>query len=331
MTGRAHPIQRGFGLVELMVALVLGMIVVIGALSLFSSNRAASRATEGLSRVQQNARVGFELMARDVRDAGSTPCSKNIPIGNVLNGSAGNWVYDWGSGIQGFGAGNAISGLPASGVGSRVAGTDGIIVHSGGSEGVSIAEHQPNSAQFKVNTTAHGLSNGDVVVVCDYRQATLVQITGANSSNVTLVHNPGAGSPGNCTKGFGLPIDCTGNPLGNPYVYPPNSIVSRLTSVAWYIGNGATGPALFRKYMNRVPDEIAPNVTGLQLSYLREDPVTGVPSYVDAATVTAAGGWPEVTAVQIRFTTASPDRVGTDGNALSRPVIHYAALRNRNP
>lgn len=318
-------VQRGFGLVELMIALVLGMIVVIGALSLFATNRQASRTTEGLSRVQESARIGFEMMARDVREAGSTPCSKNLPMGNVIKANSGNWIYDWGNGLQGYSAGTALSGLPASGIGARVAGTDALVVHSGGSGGVSVAEHNPTSAQFKVNTTNHGFESGDVVVVCDYRQASVVQITNANSSNVTLVHNA-SNADLNCTKGLGLPVDCSST-NGNPYSYSANAVVARMSSVAWYIGNGANGPALFRKYMDRVPDEIAPDVGGLTLSYL----VRNAAAYVNASDVTAAGTWPDVTAVQIQFTPSSPERVSTDGTALTRPVVHYAALRNRNP
>lgn len=324
MNPRQHLREAGFGLVELMIALVLGMIVVIGALSLFASNRQASRTTEGLSRVQENARIGFELMARDVRDAGGTPCSKNIPMGNVITGAAGNWIYDWGNGLQGFAAGDALSGLPASGIGARVAGTDALVVHSGGSDGVSVTDHDTTtSAQFKVNTKDHGFVDGDIAVVCDYRQATIVQITNASSSNETLVHNT---SGLNCTKGLGLPIDCSST-NGNPYKYGANSVITRLTSAAWYIGNGASGPALFRKFVNRAPDEIAANVRSMELRYLVRDAA----AYVTAGAVTAAGAWPNVTAVQIRFVTESPERVSTTGTTLDRPVLHYAALRNRNP
>ena len=49
--------QRGFGLVELMVSLVLGLIVVGGALVLLLSTRQANGNTENLSRVQDSVRT----------------------------------------------------------------------------------------------------------------------------------------------------------------------------------------------------------------------------------------------------------------------------------
>lgn len=319
--------QVGFGLVELMVALVLGLIVVGGAISVFASNRQAFRTTEGLSRLQENARIGFEIMTRDVRDAAGTPCSKNIPVANVVIGAAGNWMYDWGNGLQGFESGQPVASLPALGFGSRVAGTDAIVLHSGGATGVTIAEHQPNAAaaNFKVNTVDHALAPGDLVIVCDYRQATILQVTNANSANVTIVHNTGGSvTPGNCSKGLGFPTQCA-NP-GNRYTYAPNSILAKLTSVAWYVGeNRRGGRSLFRMRGGAAqPEEIVDGVTNLQMSYL----VPGAAGYADANLVGA--NWPNVNAVRIAFTAASPEAVGTGGQVVSRQVVHYAALRNRN-
>ncbi len=310
-----------------MVALVLGLIVVGGAISVFASNRQAFRTTEGLSRLQENARIGFEIMTRDVRDAAGTPCSKNIPVANVVNGAAGNWMYDWGSGLEGFESGQPLASLPAAGLGSRSPGTDAIVLHSGGTLGVAIAEHQPAapSANFRVNTTNHGLVPGDLVIVCDYRQATVLQVTNANPGNVTIVHNAGGAQvPGNCSKGLGYPTEC-GNP-GNSYTYAPNSVLAKYTSVAWYVGeNRRGGRSLFRMRGGAAaPEEIVDGVTNLQLSYL----VPGAVGYVAADLVGA--NWPNVNAVRIEFTAASPERVGTNAVAISRQIVHYATLRNRN-
>lgn len=60
----------GFSLIELMVALVLGLLVAGAALAILQSNQATYRSNEGLNRVQENARIAFELMSRDIRSAG---------------------------------------------------------------------------------------------------------------------------------------------------------------------------------------------------------------------------------------------------------------------
>jgi Tfp pilus assembly protein PilW len=81
--------QRGFGLVELMISLVLGMIVVGGALVLLLSTRQATGNTENLSRVQDSVRTSFEMMTREVREAGATPCDSKGLVSNVLNNAQG--------------------------------------------------------------------------------------------------------------------------------------------------------------------------------------------------------------------------------------------------
>ena len=70
--------QAGLTLVELMVALVLGLVLILGVLNIFVSNRETFRVTENLTRIQENARAGFDFMARDVREAGQNPCGTNL-------------------------------------------------------------------------------------------------------------------------------------------------------------------------------------------------------------------------------------------------------------
>ena len=60
--------MRGFTLIELMVALVIGLIVTGAALALFLTNRQTYLASENISRVQEHARTAFELMSRNLRD-----------------------------------------------------------------------------------------------------------------------------------------------------------------------------------------------------------------------------------------------------------------------
>ena len=49
--------SAGFGLIELMVALALGLIVLGAAVTVFQSNQRSYRANEGQNRVQEGARV----------------------------------------------------------------------------------------------------------------------------------------------------------------------------------------------------------------------------------------------------------------------------------
>ncbi len=62
--------QRGLTLVELMIALVIGSILMIGIIQLFSGMRASYQLNESLSRVQESGRFAVELVSDELRVAG---------------------------------------------------------------------------------------------------------------------------------------------------------------------------------------------------------------------------------------------------------------------
>ena len=98
--------QIGLTLVELMVAMLLGLIVVGAVVSVLLSSRQSYSTNTTLGQLQDNARIAFELMARDIRQAGSSPCG-NSTVNDVLGGTG--W-YRWVNGAGLFGVDNA-SGL----------------------------------------------------------------------------------------------------------------------------------------------------------------------------------------------------------------------------
>ena len=145
----SRRLMAGLSLIELMVALVLGLLVVAAAIGIFLSNRQTYRTTESVGRVQESARVAFELMARDVREAGGNACNASgesgsiagVPLVNVLANPAANWWSNWGNvpgtgrlngALVGYGPGNAVPGL-STGVGNaqRMAGTEALVVLTG--------------------------------------------------------------------------------------------------------------------------------------------------------------------------------------------------------
>ncbi|KAF1713113.1 PilW family protein [Pseudoxanthomonas sacheonensis] len=332
-SARRH-LARGVTLIELMISLVLGLLVVAAAIGIFASNKQVFRSTENLSRLQENARVAYELMAREVREAGGNPCSRNVPIVNVVNASANDWWRNWTDGVHGYEGTEAFVGAPfGAGIGGRVNGTDAIELRSGAPGEVTVTDHKPNSAQFKVNTNDHGLSDGDIVMVCDFVQGSIFQITQAqNGINNTVVHNTGTGTPGNCSKGLGWanPPDCTTN--GKSYAYGPNSTIARLRATAWYIGNNGRngGRSLYQTSIRNnggevetINQEITEGVQNMQIQYL----APGAVNYVDAA---AGTDWPRVSAVRIVLSMQGQDNVSTSGGKLGRTVEHVVTLRNRN-
>jgi len=322
---------HGLSLIELMIAMVLGLLVVGAAIGIFASNRQAYRATEGVGRVQEAARVAFELMARDIREAGGNPCDKGLPVANVLSNAGAVWWSDWNQGVRGYDNAQAAPAVAfGTNPGERVQGTDAIELKSGATTGATVASHQPESAMFHVNTVNHGLDDGDIAIACDNRQAAIFVITNAQpGTNETIVHNSGTGTPNNCTTGLGVPVPapCT-QPAGVRYTYGPNSTLVKLRAVFWYVGNNPNGRSLYQVRLltsggsaGTQREEITDGVVDMQITYL----VNG--GYVAAG---AVADWSAVSAVRLTVTLETLEALSTDGTPIQRQLIHTVAIRNRN-
>ena len=73
--------QRGLTLIEIMIALVIGLIITAGIIQVFSSTRQSNRVHEAISRMQETGRMALEVLARDIRMADFWGCAGGI--GNV--------------------------------------------------------------------------------------------------------------------------------------------------------------------------------------------------------------------------------------------------------
>src|SRR5690554_7569775 len=67
--------SRGVSLIELLVALAIGAVLVLGLVQVFGASRAAYQMSEGMARVQENARFAMDFLQRDLRMAGHFGCS----------------------------------------------------------------------------------------------------------------------------------------------------------------------------------------------------------------------------------------------------------------
>ena len=86
--------QRGLTLVELLVAMTLGLILIGGVLSVVVTTRQTLRVNENLARLQEGARFSFEIMAREIREAGLIPCGTRLTA-NVLRTTGSPNVTWW--------------------------------------------------------------------------------------------------------------------------------------------------------------------------------------------------------------------------------------------
>ncbi len=199
--------QAGFTLVELMVSMVLGIVVIGGVVSVLVANKNSYRTNEGLSQVQEAARTAFELMARDVRQAGGTGCDSARRMANVLNPGT-EWWLTWDS-IRGYDdAEDDPAVTEGTADGNRIAGTDSL--HLMGIDGamLPILSHNSGGGQLRVNAATTPFAANDIMLVCDFDHSATFQASAYDTTNRIVTHAAGAGTPGNCSQGLGFPTDC---------------------------------------------------------------------------------------------------------------------------
>lgn len=347
---------RGLSLIELMIALVLGLVVAAAAGGVLLANKRVYGSTATLNRIQENTRVAFEIMSRDLREAGGNPCGGAVPIVSQLKSGDNTWWTQYADGLHGYAGSEAAAGTATgTGTAERVANTDAIDLHLANSGDIRVTSHTNPSAVLNVTTTG-SISDGDILLVCNNSFALVFQSSGISGSGVKIGHNGGSGTNNcsnefqhkrNCATGasgdagycFLVPEGSSVNPNCDKHSRSPATVV-QVQSFRWYIGNNDRGGrSLYRATLvnetgGEVPTavevvEIAEGVTDMDLRY-RSD---GATSFVGAASVT---DWAAVNAVEVGLTVAGTEGAvqgnyleGTDGEVLSRQLSHVVALRNK--
>ena len=338
--------RSGFSLVELMIAMVLGLFLIGGVVSVFLANRQVYRQNENLARMQENARYAFEILARDIREAGGIVCRADLEPTNTLASPSTNWWSSWNdgtnntNGIRGFEGRQSNEDFPqalcteAEAVTDanhcralRVEGADddatpdALIIQSASGNPFLITAHNPAPAdghKFTLNTEDHGFSANQVVMACDYSQAALFKISGVDDEH----------------------IEHSSTVLQTPPAFQSGGQLTLLSANAWYISfngriapNGAIGRSLYRLPVTGPAEEIAEGVTDMQISYLEASARNAMGFWVlpnEYKPADEVMDWRNVVAVRIKFTLASLEAVGTDGGVLSRTWDTVVTLRNRH-
>lgn len=250
--------NQGFSMVELMVALVLGLLVVSAVLQIFLSANRTYKMTEDMSRIQENGRFAIEYLKRDIRQAGFWGCLTDIgSIRSHLNvdPSNPNPLLEFTGTISGAEG----SGYFADKLSGNIR-SDAIILGGGGVDGTSpiqiTREGAPNTSESTRVTPDSGLVDGQIIVITDCKTADILQITGINSSNDDfdlITHNSGTGDPGNDGD-----VDMT-----KDYHGAAISSLFTLNNSIYTVSMGAgSEPALYRN-----GEELVEGIESLQVLY----------------------------------------------------------------
>ncbi|HMV11872.1 MAG TPA: PilW family protein [Nitrosomonas sp.] len=305
--------QYGFTLIELMVAMTIGLLLLGGVITILSSSHQTYRVNDALSRLQENARYAFQLLSRDIRMAGYLGCvGDGVPIVNTLNNPS-DFLWKLGQPIEGFEASSSSAWTPAlpspSGtIPSPLGGRDIVVIRGVDGTDVKVIQHPggnpPGSADLKV-TVGSGLQEDDIVLVTDCLAAAVFQVTNVNTSagQDNVVHNTGnptANTPGNLTKALGK--EFTGGEL---IKISTRSYFIRMNS------NPTPFPSLYRKVGAGNAEELVEGVEDMQIEY-GED-LDGNSTADVYRTADAVTNWAEVVSVRISLLMQSlENNVATD-------------------
>ncbi|MDX1695195.1 MAG: PilW family protein [Ketobacteraceae bacterium] len=91
--------QSGLSLVELMIAMTLGLLLLGGVLQFFVSSKRTFLHTEVFGKMEENGRFALDFLARDIRMAGyADPSFSPLPT-PVLGGCSNDWCAQNGAGL----------------------------------------------------------------------------------------------------------------------------------------------------------------------------------------------------------------------------------------
>lgn len=307
-----HNTQRGYTLIELMIALTIGAFLTGGLLQLYIGSKRSYNVQTVLSELQEVGRYTLTSMVADIRMAGFMGCGAATGVVNVLNGASANWEINAETALRGFEGG--VSTFPADFSSDVISGTDAItILRAVPDDNYVVQAHVPATATITLKAQ-HDLQQSEILAITDCLNTSVFQMTNANAASTatTIQHSNAGTTPGNCTTGLGSPLDCS-TTAGTAYQYDTDAFVMRIISRAYYIGTGASGRnALFRLDTNNngalgAPVELAEGVQDMQLVYGVDTDGDGAVDTYERADALTAATWGNVLSVQVNVLVESED------------------------
>jgi type IV pilus assembly protein PilW len=166
---RAERAMRGMSLVELMVALSIGLVLIGGAISLYLEGRKNVRVSDALAEMQENAQFALAMLEPDIslanywglhnwantierRARDPDPLTKSVDVGNDC---APSWSIDVDAPIEG--TNGAAPGWACLSIADYKAGTDIVVVRHAGEDVIAAADLEPGKIYVRTDQSPRGI------------------------------------------------------------------------------------------------------------------------------------------------------------------------------
>ncbi len=283
--------RKGFTLVELMVAMVLGIIVLFAVTQVLNNNRLLTNTEVSLSRIQEAGRLAVNLLNKEFRKIGYHGCSNPGDMNVTVMATSGVDSDFGATSLRGYevGAGgtfspaldasSSLSVIQGTGVRQARVGSDVIQIKYADRTGAKLTGNtDPVNANIQVDSNPTGLSQNDIAIVSDCNSAHIFQITNVSttggSSIVTMAHASSNNSPHKMLPGYTTDADLLSYYDATYFVADTGRNVRGSIDVY----------SLYRKMSNSAtPEELVEGVEFFQVLY-GEDVGSGRIRFVPAGT-----------------------------------------------
>jgi type IV pilus assembly protein PilW len=315
----------GLSLVELMVAITISSVLLLGVSSVYLSTRSSNAVQDEFSRLQENGRFAISTLIKDMRQAGYLGCFNLATVdtfNNVDGGGSADPTYQ-------LNANNALTGhlgcasnscTPATPVDLStpgiIDGTQAMTIRSVSSCSSTLTGNMGvNNANIQLTDNSCGFDNGDILTISDCKDADIFQATTVSdaSGKITIAHS----NAGNISSFLNK-------------IYGQDARVMQWQRSTYFIGPSTGDPSSNSLYVNRaiggeasaVTIELVENVDDMQFDYYidsnLDDPDSTEPANADgymngvdflAALTAGTINWGNVIAVRIHLLLATRDNV----------------------
>jgi type IV pilus assembly protein PilW len=198
--------SRGLSLVELMIAMLIGLLLTAAVIQIFISSKNTFRMQESMARLQENGRFAVSYLASDIRMAGYMGCANidRVAVNNIAVAAGG------GAAVASFDSNSVIVGennVAAGNVWGAAPGTDTLVIQKVNSGGMRLTGNMAtNNANIQVVDNSLNIQEGDILFITDCINADIFRATNVSNgtgSSITIAHAASSNASVNLSKLYG--------------------------------------------------------------------------------------------------------------------------------